>query len=307
MIDPLLRAGYRRAREVTRHHAKSFYFSSFALFGSRLRAAFALYAFCRRLDDLVDEAPPADLAQQLRRARALVSSLYGSRTALTPIAPWSLPELSATADTLERFQIPEQPLQDLISGMEMDVAPRPYETYADLDLYCYRVAGTIGLLLTPVLGFSSAAALAPAADLGRAMHLTNILRDLGEDLDRGRCYLPREDLDRFGVAEADLRAHRVDDRFVALLQFQIDRARQLYQRAASGVGFLQGFGSQRLVRTMGAIYGGILSVIERQGYDVFSARAFVPGRAKLAIALRVLLAPSTVLPAAPLALAGSAK
>jgi phytoene synthase len=178
----------------------------------------------------------------------------------------------------------------------MDVSPRRYETYAELDLYCYRVAGTVGLLLAPVLGCRSAAALGPAADLGRAMQLTNILRDIAEDHLRGRCYLPLEELAACGLNEFDLARRQVDDRFVALMQRQIARARTLYHQAAAGVPYLSGFGSQRLVRLMGAIYGGILSEIEAQQYDVFRRRAQVPLGRKLAIAARVFLLPSTALP-----------
>jgi len=167
------------------------------------------------------------------------------------------------------------------------------------------VASTVGLMLTPVLGFTSEEALGPAADLGLAMQRTNILRDIGEDLARGRCYLPQDALAASGLTEADLRAQRVDARFIGFMRQQIAQTRELYRRAALGVPMLSGFGSQRMVRMMAAIYGGILEAIEAQGYDVFRARARVTTGQKVAIAARILFSP-TPRPDAPRALSSPA-
>lgn len=305
-VDPsLIAQGYRAAQAVTREHAKSFYFASIALFGARRRGAFALYSFCRRLDDLVDIEQPSGLDVRLKQARALVAGIYWKWPDLacstpgvlpeTPdqrLVPWPSDELAALEDTIRCFRIPERPFQDLISGMEMDVRKRRYATFAELDLYCYRVAGTIGLMLTPLLGYSDPWALGPAAELGKAMQLTNILRDIKEDLDRDILYLPADELAAFGLSEDDLRDGRVDDRFIAFMRCQISRARSFYARAATGVPYLTGFGSQRMVRMMGSIYGGILEEIEAQGYDVFRARARVSTGRKLGIAARVLCTPT---------------
>ena len=297
----LVRSGYRQAQAVTRKHARSFSFASLVLLGERRRAAFALYAFCRRLDDLVDVGEPVRLPERLALARALVSGLYAGRNALpaAPVAqgtPWPADELAALNDAIVRFNIPQQPFQDLISGMEMDLAKTRYANFGELTLYCYRVAGTVGLMMAPVLGIGGEGALGPAAELGQAMQLTNILRDVAEDLARGRIYLPADELSAFGVSEEQLRAGRVDARFVALMRFQVARARAQFARGASGVPLLTGFGSQRMVRLMGALYSGILSAIERQGYDVFRSRAQVPFGRKLWALGRVLVAPASVLP-----------
>jgi phytoene synthase len=316
--------GYRTAKEVTRRHARSFYFASVFLFGARRRAAFALYACCRRLDDLVDEAKNAGRAARLRRARGILSELYRSYPALAdPRGPfplllgpstelWPANELLALSDAVGRFSIPEAPFQDLISGMEMDLTPRRYANFSELDLYCHRVAGTVGLLLAPVLGATEPDAAVPAARLGKAMQLTNILRDVREDLARGRLYLPLEELEAFGVTEAELREGRVTPQFRSLMRAQIARARALYAQAAAGVPFLKGPANRALVRLMGAIYGEILRDIERRDYDVFFKRARVPARRKLALALRVVVRPATVLkppaaePGAPALPVGSA-
>ncbi|HEY1907570.1 MAG TPA: squalene/phytoene synthase family protein [Myxococcaceae bacterium] len=312
-MNAQVRQGYRRAKAVTRRHARSFSLASLLLFGARRRAAFALYAFCRRLDDLVDcEDGGSALTQRLSRARTLIASLYretphladpqlGPVHARAGTAPpddaWDLAELAALRDTIGRFGVPEQPLQDLVSGMEMDVAGHRYATFADLELYCSRVAGTVGLLLCPVLGTSDPRAPGAAADLGRAMQLTNILRDVREDLALGRVYLPEDELAAFGLSRDDLLEGTVDERWRAFMASQIARARVYYARAAAGVGWLTGPGTQRMVKLMGALYGGILGDIEARGYDVFSARAHVPLATKLRTVVATLLLPRTVLPA----------
>ncbi|MDC0710439.1 phytoene/squalene synthase family protein [Stigmatella sp. ncwal1] len=311
----LVSQGYRWSREVTRHHAKSFFFASYLLFGERRKAAFALYAFCRRLDDMVDEGgeggAPEDLKSRLERARQRVAEVYLPMPELA--APglespaqrlmsaqaqssWHEGEFAALKHCIHRFRIPEQPFQDLISGMEMDLTKHRYATFEELDLYCYRVAGVVGLMLTPVLGCTDERAVAHAADLGRGMQLTNILRDVREDLERGRVYLPSSELASFGLSEEDLRSGRVEDRWRSFMRFQISRARGYYASAAAGLPYLQGLGSRRMVRLMGGIYGDILRVIEARDYDVFSARAYVPGRRKLALALAAMVRPAAVMP-----------
>ena len=314
-MNALVRQGYRTARAVARRHARSFSLSSLLLFGARRRAAFALYAFCRRLDDVVDrgEGGRELLSRQLARARALIAGLYLDLPQLAdptrgPVraraeehpteGAWGAAELAALRDTIGRFGIPEQPFQDLVSGMEMDVAGHHYASFSDLELYCYRVAGTVGLLLCPVLGASEPRAAAAAADLGRAMQLTNILRDVREDLALGRVYLPEDELVAFGLSRDDLARGIVDDRWRAFMRWQIARARTYYARAALGVRWLAAFGSQRMVKLMGALYGGILTDIEARGYDVFSERAHVPLAVRLRTVLATLLRPRGVLPSA---------
>ncbi|WP_309893227.1 phytoene/squalene synthase family protein [Archangium sp.] len=313
----LVARGYEMAQSVTRHHAKSFYFASLLLFGMRRKAAFALYAYCRRLDDMVDVADgasegavPEGLAERLVRARRAVAELYVETPHLADPrmpppdtrasggdGPWDEAELAALVDCIRRFGVPEAPMQDLISGMEMDLTKRRYETWAELDQYCYRVAGVVGLMMAPMLGCSSEWALGPAADLGRAMQLTNILRDVKEDLDRDRVYLPLEELAAFGLSLDDLRKGVVDDRWRAFMRFQIERSRAFYARAWAGIPALTGFGCQRMVKLMGSIYGDILRVIEERDYDVFSGRASVPGSRKVALATAILVRPTAGLPA----------
>ena len=290
---PPLKSGYASAREVTKHHAKSFFFSSIALFGARRRGAFALYAFCRRLDDLVDQpgTNPKDLPRLLDQSRELVHQLF-TKGEVKVLHPWPEDELHAFQDTISRYGITQQPFLDLIDGMEMDLTIDRYRTWADLDLYCYRVAGTVGLMMAPLLGTTNPTALRHAADLGRAMQLTNILRDVREDLGRGRLYLPQEDLETCKVTEADLRKGTLHEGTRSLITLQITRARSLYASAQQGVPWLSGLGSQRVVRLMGEVYGGILDVIEERNLDLFSARASLPTSRKLLKLAKVMLTPN---------------
>jgi len=287
--DALIARGYHEARALTRHHARSFSFASMLLFGARKRAAFALDAICRHLDDLVDESVDADRSARLSRARAAISALYAQQAFEPGVMPWTEAQWAAFRDTVQRFEVPEQPLQDLVSGMEMDLFKPRYASWEELELYCYRAAGTVGVLMSPVLGVKASWALGPAADLGRAMQLTNILRDVKEDLTRGRIYLPQDELRAFELGEDDLRAGTVDERFRAFMRHQIARARTLYAQGEAGISALGGFGAQATVRVMGAVYGGILQAIERAEYDVFSSRVHVPLRGKLGLATRALL------------------
>jgi phytoene synthase len=308
-VSPLVAEGYARAKALTLHHAKSFSFASRVLFGARRRAAFALYAFCRRLDDVVDgdnlgdgtvvvpDASPEALAARLELARAAVRSLYAADATVRGQLPWHEAEFAAFRDAVERFGIPQQPFLDLIDGMEMDLTRSRYQTFAELELYCYRVAGVVGLMMAPVLGCRDARALPFAADLGTAMQLTNILRDVKEDLARGRVYLPHEELAAFGLTEADLAAGCCDERWQRFMQFQVKRARGLYARAAQGIPSLSGFGSQRVVRLMAVIYGQILDVIEARQADVFTSRPRVTTAGKLWLAGQVLLTPNPRAPA----------
>lgn len=309
----LVAEGYARAKAVTRFHARSFFFSSVVLFGARRRGAFALYAFCRRLDDLVDgdnrgdgsvaapSASPAQLSERLALARAAVSSLYGAGSSASwRELPWHESEAAAFRDTVARYAIPERPFQELISGMEMDLTKTRYATFEELHQYCYRVAGVVGEMMTPVLGHANERCLPFAADLGVAMQLTNIMRDVKEDLARGRVYLPADELTAFGLGTAELEAWRHGAKvpeakwraWKAFMRFQVARARAFYQRSLFGVPDLRGFGSQRVVRLMAAVYGGILTDVERRGYDVFSGRPHLSLTQKLLKAVPVLLTPN---------------
>jgi phytoene synthase len=192
------------------------------------------------------------------------------------------PGLLAFRRTVRERSIPRNLFEALLDGMEMDLDVTRYATFHDLDRYCYRVAGVVGLMMTHVFGYRSERCWPNALALGTAMQLTNILRDVAEDLRMGRIYLPQDELARFGVDEAQLAEGSVNDNFRALMRFQIDRARRYYQEAEAGIPWLIGDSSRLTVRVMARLYGGILGAIERQGLDVFQARARVSTARKLA-------------------------
>ena len=193
----------------------------------------------------------------------------------------------AFADAAARFSIPIGPALDLLSGARTDVTVRRYETYADVQRYCYLVASTVGLLTSPILGYQDGA-LEYGVALGRAMQMTNILRDVGEDARMDRIYLPAEDLRRFGLTERDVLAGTIDARFTALMRFEIARVRDMYDDAAPGIALLSP-ASRHTVRIALSLYRRILYEIERNDYDVFTRRAYVPVRAKLLTAMMTVL------------------
>lgn len=281
-IEPDLRAAYQRCREITRVASKTFFLASLFLAPEKRRAVWAVYAVCRTADDLVDTMAPA--AERLARIDALEQQLLGAMAgnATDPI-------FIAYADASARFGIPIEPALALLRGARMDITIRRYATYEELCEYCYLVASTVGLLVSPILGYASPAALEYGVMLGRAMQLTNILRDVGEDALMGRIYLPSEDLARFGYAEDEVFTKTVDERFVALMRFEIERVRAIYLEAEPGIAMLS-TESRYTVRLALSLYRRILRAIELNDYDVFTRRAYVPFRSKIATALAVALA-----------------
>ncbi len=277
---PSLDACYAHCGEIARVKSKSFYLSSRFLPYEKRRAVWAVYAFCRTADDIVDRnTSPAGRLDAINAWELQLHAAYAGRA--------STPVFIALADAAARFDIPLHAALDLLRGARMDVTVNRYATYRELAGYCYLVASTVGVLVTPILGALDDAAPRYAVVLGQAMQLTNILRDVGEDAQLGRVYLPAEDLHSFGYGEDDLFAGAVDARFVALMRFEIERARALYREAEPGIALLQP-DSRYAVRLALHLYRGILDAIESNRYDVFSRRAFVPLSAKILTAFRLL-------------------
>jgi phytoene synthase len=274
-----LRACYRACREITRFHSKTFYLSSLFLAPAKRRAIWAVYAFCRTADDIADRDAPAR-----ERLDALDAWERGLREAYDGRP--SGPVLTAFADAARRFAIPVEPALDLLHGARIDVTRQRYATFEQLREYCYLVASTVGLLVLPVLGASSPDAARYAVALGRAMQMTNVLRDVGEDARMGRVYLPEEDLLRFGVTREAIVAGIAGDRFRALMAFEIARVRAMYRAAEPGIALLSP-DARYTVRLALALYRGILARIETNEHDVFSRRAYVPFTAKLRAAVRL--------------------
>ncbi|PSP19460.1 MAG: phytoene synthase [Cyanobacteria bacterium QS_8_64_29] len=268
-------AAYERCRQITAQYAKTFYLGTLLMPRAKRRAIWAIYVWCRRTDELLDGPEAhATTAETLDCWEERIESVFAGH-------PRDNTEV-ALADTIERFPLELQPFRDMIAGQRMDLARNRYDTFAELRRYCYRVAGTVGLMSHAVLGVRTAGSDArlaynpteEAIALGIANQLTNILRDVGEDAQRNRIYLPREDLAAFGYTERDLFAGVVDERWRALMRFEIQRAREFYAQAEGGIRYLDR-DARWPVWTALMLYRGILGAIERNQYDVFRQRAVV--------------------------------
>jgi phytoene synthase len=260
----LLKTAYDHCRELTALHSRSFYLASCLLPAAKRPAIWALYAFCRMSDDIVDQ-PARDVSGALAdwRRRMLASSPR----------PDDLVALAWT-DTHARYQIPLRYAEQLVDGVATDLHQTHYATFADLATYAYRVASTVGLMSMHIIGFSGIEAIPYAIKLGVALQLTNILRDVAEDWRAGRVYLPQEELAAFNLTAADLAAGQPGERWRAFMRFQIARNRGLYREAWPGIALLHPEG-RLAIGAAARFYEGILDEIERQEYDIFSGRARV--------------------------------
>ncbi len=284
---PSLAEAFEACRRETAEWAKTFYLGTLLMPPAKRRAIWAIYVWCRRTDELMDSAeaqqrPDAELAERLDRWEARTRDLFNGqvRDGLDLVM----------RDTLERYPQPIQPYLDMIEGMRMDLALHRYGSFSELELYCYRVAGTVGLMTQEVMGVDPAYTTAPwserpdtseaAVALGIANQLTNILRDVGEDRGRGRIYLPLDEMEHFGYSEQDLLAGVLNDNWRALMRFQLQRARDWFARSEAGVRWLAPDARWPVWASL-RLYRGILQVIEQHDYDVFTKRAYVPRAGKL--------------------------
>jgi phytoene synthase len=254
----------------------SFYYSFLFLPQERRRAIMALYAFCREVDDVVDECHDLLLAQtKLDWWRRELASVYGGEP--------THPVAQALKEVVARYPLPEEQLQEIIDGMQMDLQQTRYLDFAALRLYCYRVASVVGLLAAEIFGYQDRHTLRYAHDLGLAFQLTNIIRDVGEDARRGRIYLPVDELQRFEVPARDLLEARHSDKFRALMEFQAERAERFYDSAMSHLpaGDRK---AQRPGLVMAAIYRATLAEIRADGFQVLDRRTSLTPLRKLWIA-----------------------
>jgi 15-cis-phytoene synthase len=271
---------YELCRQITAEYAKTFYLGTLLMPKEKSKAIWAIYAWCRLTDELVDgDKARYTTKETLTEWEQQLESVF---------AGYPLDETDvALVDTIQHYPMGIQPFRDMIAGQRMDLERNRYQTFEELKLYCYRVAGTVGLMSNAVLGIGADTNGVPwekgrpiyvpteeAIALGIAMQLTNILRDVGEDMQRDRIYLPLEDLHAFNYTEADLIAGVIDERWKAVMRFQIKRAREYYKQAEKGIRYL--IRDSRLPVWASLMhYQGILKEIEANNYDVFNKRAFV--------------------------------
>jgi phytoene synthase len=261
---------YDHCTQITRLHSPTFHLASGLLEPEARRAVRALYAFCRVSDDLVDRETP----DRLPRFEAWRRESLADRPAQFAPVP------QAWADARARHRIPRRLAEQLLDGIAQDLAVSRYNTFEDLVIYCYGVASTVGLMTMHIVGYTGEAAIPYAIKLGVALQLTNILRDVREDWDNGRLYLPLEELAAYGLTEADVAAGAGGDRWRRFMRFQIARARGLFSESLPGIGML-GEGGRFAVSAAAGLYRGILDDIEAHDYDVFTRRAHVSGWGKL--------------------------
>ncbi|MFJ8686166.1 phytoene/squalene synthase family protein [Micromonospora wenchangensis] len=288
-MDTDLTAAYARSQELHRHHGRTYYLATRLLPAWKRRHVHALYGFTRYADEIVDrteDLPPAERAARLDAwSSRFVAGLHGE--------PVDDPLLPAVLHTIAVFDLDRADFASFLRSMAMDLTVMSYPTYDDLLDYMEGSAAVIGTMMLPILGSSDpAAAREPARQLGFAFQLTNFIRDVAEDLDRGRTYLPDEDLAKFNVTREDLLAARAagrsTDRIRDLVEYEVTRAQAHYAAAAPGITLLAP-ASQACMRTAYALYGGILDEVAAQDYDVFARRAVVPQRRRLAVAAKALL------------------
>lgn len=282
-----LKKAYEYCETITKLHAKSFYFAAKFLPKHKQKAVYPIYAFCRRIDDEIDETAEENQDRAIRAVekwKAELNKVYFDTQAFSENRRPETEEqnyvLSAWRDLLKNYKIPQNLPLELMQGVLMDTFIKRYETFDDLYLYCFRVASTVGLMSSEILGYSDEKALKYAEALGVGMQLTNILRDIKEDAAINRIYLPQEDLREFGVGEDQIFAGEINENFIELMRFQIKRARDFYREGERGITLLEK-DSRFTVLLASRIYGKILDEIEAQNYDVFKKRARTTKRQKI--------------------------
>ena len=289
ITDPGLRAAYEECRRLNSAHGRTYYLSTLLLPPAKRPHVHALYGFARYADELVDDLDSPDPAELVRWGDRFLADLAdaGDADADGTAAHVDHPVSRAAVHTARTWGIPTETFVAFLESMRMDITVTGYPTYADLEHYMYGSAAVIGLQMVPILeplpGREREAADRARA-LGEAFQLSNFIRDVAEDLRRGRVYLPQEDLDRFGVTRADLAPGPTPPHVVELLRFEIARTRALYATARPGIELLHPT-SRDCIRTAFALYGGILDAVEKADHQVLDRRVAVPLPRRLAVAL----------------------
>jgi phytoene synthase len=258
-----LDADYERCAQVTRRSRSSFYYAFILLPAERRRALHAVYAFCRFIDDIADDEAISEPAMLLKRWREELDRVYAG----APTRALS----RALADSARRFRIPRELFAEIINGVEMDLSRKRYQSWDELRPYCYRVASALGLICIEIFGYRNPSAKVYAENLGLALQLTNILRDVREDAERGRIYLPLEDLARFNVSENEILGGVYSPNFVCLMDFEAKRAQELYAKAQSALA-REDRATLLTAEAMRLIYAAILERIIKSNYRVLDRR-----------------------------------
>lgn len=269
-----------QAKEISKKSNSSFYYAFNLLPAPKRDAMTTVYAFCRETDDIVDE----DIRTVEEKSNLLTHWRVELEHAFEGTSTYSL--MNRLAMTIKQFNIPVEPFFDLIKGMEMDLKIRRYDTFEQLKLYCYRVASTVGLMCIEIFGYKHRSAVEFAENLGIALQLTNILRDIKKDADKDRIYLPLEDLKKFGYSESELLDSVYNDNFIKLMEFQVARAVDYFNRAKSALN-KEDKGNMFAARAMQHIYFRILKNIINEKYDIYNRNVNLSKVEKVGISLGV--------------------
>ena len=283
-----LKQAYAACRAFTKRRATNFYYAFASLPKRKRNAIYAAYAFAGTVDDAVDEAgDAAERSARLRRAHELLARAYDGAPSPREDDAWL--EI-ALADAVSRYDIPRHYFLELMAGMEQDIVQTRFRDYAELEEYCYRAASVIGLICTEIFGYDRSRrdeAVAAAINMGKAMQVTNIMRDVKEDAQRDRIYLALEDLRAFGYSEEDLKAGVYNDAFRRLMQEYARRALALYEGGLRLLPLLDGPRSRMCCNGLQGVYRGILDAIIDRDYDVYGERVSLSTRARLFLLLRL--------------------
>jgi phytoene synthase len=284
-----LELAYEECRSITRQEAKNFYYAFLTLPSEQRRAIYVAYAFCRHCDDSVDQV--ASTEEKLSALGALQRELHQTYSGQA-----RQPVFLALADVAERYDIPQEYFREVISGVESDLVKERYENFDQLRRYCYQVASVVGLICLQIFGYKAEQAKQHAVDLGLAMQLTNIARDVQEDLGFGRVYLPQDEIAQFGYSEEELKAGVVNEAFIELMRFQARRAEAYFQSGFQLLPYLS-LRSRACPAVLGRLYSKVLERIEEAGYDVLHNRISLSTGEKVRVTLQTWL--SSVVPALP--------
>ncbi len=283
-----LESAYEACREITRREAKNFYYAFLTLPAAKRRAIYAAYAFCRHCDDSVDEETSTDAKlKALTDLQASLDSTYSGNA--------SSPVYVALADVAQKYGIPQDYFQEVILGVESDLVKDRFQNFEELKEYCYRVASVVGLICLQIFGYENDDAKEYAVDLGLAMQLTNIIRDVREDFDMGRVYLPQDEMAGFGYTEEDLKNGVRNQAFHDLMEFQAQRAREYFDRGFKLLPYLSRR-SRACPAVLGALYSKVLDRIEASDYDVLESRVSLSKAEKIGITAKTWLGSMLPLP-----------
>ena len=286
----VLERAYDHCQQVAKEHAKNFYYASRTLPAPKRRAIYATYAICRLWDDIADDDAPLSEKRRLfdETRRTLASALSRPVDEETQCNRWLEfpPEFIALADAINAFGIPFRYFDEILDGVESDLVKDRFADFAELRDYCYKVASAVGLICIEVFGYDDPRAEEYAVDMGIALQLTNILRDLDEDAGRNRIYIPQDEMAEFGYTEEDLKNRVVNEQFRLLMKYQVERARSYYQRSRPLFDMVEPE-SRTCLRVLHEAYAAILDRIEQSGFEVYSQRIGLSAGEKLLITARL--------------------